>query len=227
MAIEAYPLCWPQGWKRFAPSDRTFGRFNRKETKSRQWGDGSVHSYTESKTLSVSDGVSRILEALERMGVDRQDVIVSTNVRTRLDGMPRSGEREPDDPGAAVYWLESRNANQPPRCIAIDRYTKVADNLAAIAATFEAMRAIERHGGAEILERAFTGFTGLPASTAGEAWWDVLGVSAHASEAEINDAYRRLARAAHPDNKETGSDDAIRRLNVARDQAMSVVKGRA
>src|SRR3546814_20391176 len=35
-----------------------------------------------------------------------QDTIISTNVRTRLDGLPRSGEREPNDSGAAVYWEE-------------------------------------------------------------------------------------------------------------------------
>ena len=38
--------------------------------------------------------------------------------------------------------------------MAIDAYTRTADNLAAVAATLEAMRAIERHGGAQILERA-------------------------------------------------------------------------
>jgi hypothetical protein len=71
------------------------------------------------------------------MGVDRQDVVISTNVRTRLDGLPRSGEPEPSDRGAAVYWEDQKRKR---RVMAIDRYGKVADNLAAIAATLDAMR---------------------------------------------------------------------------------------
>jgi hypothetical protein len=60
--------------------------------------------------------------------------------------------------------------------MAIDQYDRVEHNLAAIAATLDAMRAIKRHGGAEILDRAFTGFTALPAPMAGgKPWRQVLG----------------------------------------------------
>jgi hypothetical protein len=52
------------------------------------------------------------------------------------------------------------------QCMAIDIYTRIADNLAAVAATIDAMRAIERHGGAQILKRAWMGLKALPASTA-------------------------------------------------------------
>ena len=96
--------------------------------------------------------------------------------------------------------------------MAIDCYTKVADNLAAIAATLEAMRAIERPGGAEILDRAFTGFVALPAP---EQPWQVLGVPMHASMAEIETAYRRLAMQHHPDRG--GDANAMARINAARD----------
>lgn len=65
--------------------------------------------------------------------------------RTNIDGFPRSGQSEPSDGGVAVYWLTSTGET---KCIAIDRYDRVADNLAAVAATLDAMRAIERHGGA-------------------------------------------------------------------------------
>ncbi|KVD37855.1 hypothetical protein WJ41_22830 [Burkholderia ubonensis] len=63
--------------------------------------------------------------------------------------------------GVAVYWETRAGAR---RVMAIDQYTRVADNLAAVAATLDAMRAIERHGGARILERAFTGFAALAAA---------------------------------------------------------------
>lgn len=102
--------------------------------------------------------------------------------------------------------------------MAIDRYTRVADNLAAIAATLSAMRAIERHGGAQILERAFTGFTALPAP---KSWRDILQVGTKPTRAIIEANYRRLAKDRHPDNG--GSNDAMAELNAARDAALKEV----
>lgn len=72
---------------------------------------------------------------LERLGINvADDLIVSTNLKFNLSGL-----------------------------IAIDADYRVRDNLAAIAATLEAMRAIERHGGARILERSFTWWSPLVA----------------------------------------------------------------
>ena len=76
------------------------------------------------------------------------DSIISTNLKLRLDGLPRSDQKEPDDPGVAVYW---QRLSKPKKVMAIDLYDRIADNLAAIGATLNAMRAIERHGGALIL----------------------------------------------------------------------------
>lgn len=209
--ISAYPLQWPAGWRRTPAHIRSRAKFNAKERRYRTHGDGSTYSWTESKDLSIADGTNRVLQSLERMGLRRDDIVISTNLELRLDGLPRSNQRMPADPGVAVYW---RNRKET-RCIAIDRYDRVADNLAAIAATLEAMRAIERHGGAEILDRAFTGFTALPQP---EQWFQVLGVSAHATEAEIEAAYRRLAMQHHPDRGGNGADMA--RINAARDAGL-------
>lgn len=100
--------------------------------------------------------------------------------------------------------------------MAIDAYTRVADNLGAIAATLEAMRAIERHGGAQILERAFAGFDALPAP---KTHWDVLGVKPGASKEEVQRAWRMKAAAHHPD-REGGSQAAMAEVNAARDAAL-------
>lgn len=196
-----YPLAWPEGWKRTPDYQRKAATFKR-----------------HGKALSVFDGVERVLEELQRLGVHQDDVIVSTNLQTRLDGLPRSNQGRPGDPGVCVYWQKSAKAAM--FCMAADRYDEVQDNLAAVAATLEAMRSIERHGGAAILDRAFTGFAALPAPAAASAssWWAVLGVAESAGPVEIRAAHRQLAQAHHPDR---GGDPArMAAINTARDAGL-------
>lgn len=178
MTIPAFPLTWPDGWGRLKSYQRKRATFARNK-----------------RELTIADAVTRVREELGRMSILDDDLVVSTNLELRMDGWPKSGQREPADPGAAVYW---RDKAKNTRCMAIDRYDRVADNLAAIAATLDAMRAIERHGGAEILNRAFTGFTALEHESR-QHWSDVLGTSALSSRAEIDAAYKRLRGQHHPD----------------------------
>lgn len=195
-----YPLQWPEGWKRTQSYQRKTATFSR-----------------QGKALTVFDGVQRVLDELQRLGVHQDDVIVSTNLQTRLDGLPRSNQARPGDPGVCVYW---KPAKSPMRCMAVDRYDEVQDNLAAVAATLEAMRSIERHGGAAILDRAFTGFAALPAPVGGKRdWWTVLELQSTASQAEIREAFNRLAREHHPDRG--GSDERMAEIIRARDEALS------
>lgn len=205
--ISRYPLQWPVGWKRTAEHRRESGRFTTKRYSNRQ------------EPVTVSEAVDRLLAELQRMAIAERDVIISTNVEPTLSGRPRSGERKPQDPGAAVYWRDMGKD----RCMAIDRYTEVAQNIAALAATIEAMRAIERHGGAAILDRAFTGFTALPPPiVAGmkRPWREVLGFP---PEATVNvdmlsARYRARASQEHPDKG--GDPVKMAELNAARDEAL-------
>ena len=206
----AFPLSWPDGWKRTASGSRTRADFGRIQKGSNQQGQSM---YAGKKRLSVADAVARLVGELRRMGIPDWNVIVSTNVPLRLDGMPRS-DNEPSDPGAAVYWKKSDK--QQMRCMAIDRYTRVADNLAAIAATLEAMRAIERHGGGTILERAFLGFAALP-EKASQNWREVLGISGNANLQLIEDRFRALAQVHHPDKG--GDRNKFEEIVTARDAA--------
>lgn len=192
--ISAFPLTWPEGWKRTDSWRRKAGRFN---------------SY--GRAVSISEGVERVFAELEKLNITRNDLVISTNVKSRLDGFPRSDQPKPADPGVAVYW-ETKKGN---KVMAIDRYTEVADNLAAIAATLDAMRAIERHGGAEILDRAFTGFTALPNPDKARTWRDVLGYQPHDNPAasDVKARYRVLAQSRHPDRG--GSEAAMSEINQA------------
>lgn len=206
--IRAYPLQWPDGWKRTPAAQRDTARFGRARRK--RW-DGSG-TFDAPRPLTVAEATLRVRKELERMGVRDDDCVISTNLVLRLDGGPRSGQAEPGDPGVAVYWVRKGNR----QCMAIDQYDKVAGNLAAIAATLEAMRAIERHGGAAILDRAFTGFVAL----AGPApWWEVLEVPQGAARDVIEAAYMRKRSAAHPDRG--GSPEAFQRVTQAYQQAIN------
>jgi len=210
MTIPAYPLQWPAGWKRKPGAARTRARFAKKERKyhSQTMADGRTHSssWLASKEVSIADGVERVRGELARMGIRDDDLVISSNLELRLDGFPRSSQREPVDPGIAVYWRDGGET----RCMAIDRYDRVADNLAAVAATLEAMRAIERHGGAEILDRAFTGFAALPGPGSSEHWTDVL------DRSDPEGSYRRLRAQHHPDRG--GSAEAFQRVQRAWEQ---------
>ena len=204
--VKSFPLCWPDGWKRSGLGGEKNGRFTRYD-----------------KWVSVADSIQRVLESLQRMGIGRDDVVISTNIPTKLDGLPRSDQSEPQDRGVAVYWRKSSNA--PMQCMAIDIYTTVADNLAAVAATLEALRAIERHGGAQVQERTFRGFAALP-EKAGRPWRDVLGiVEARVTRDLIEHVFRNRARVVHPDLG--GTDGEMAELNRAREEALMEVSGAA
>ena len=212
MSVTAFPLCWPVGWKR--ATSRKRADFGKDATSTYAGYDGKTYTRTNRKALTVSDAVGRVLDSLKRMGVPDYNVIISTNVKTRLDGLPYSNQSEPRDPGAAVYWKR----NKQDKCMAVDRYDRVADNLAAVAATLEAMRAIDRHGGAEILERAFLGFQALPPPLAGgRPWHEVLGVDAGCSLVAAEASYRIRAMEAHPDKG--GDPGVMAELNEAIRQA--------
>lgn len=199
--MTAYPLTWPSGWKRTASHARKPGPFRNEKRAGNE--------------LTVADAADRVVEALRLMGVrDWNAPIISTNVEPTLNGRPRSGQAKPSDPGAAVYW--HKDTKETHRVMAVDRYTTVEQNLAALAATLSAMRAIERHGGAVILERAFLGFAALPAPN---TWRAVmrLGEGSTPTIEFVRGVYRMLSRTRHPDTG--GSESEMKELNWAMAEA--------
>ena len=189
---EAFPLYWPVSWPR---------------AKSRRDGPYQV---TFGKALDDLAG------ELRRFGA--RGLVISSNVPIRQDGLPYASadNRLYDDPGVAVYF-ELRGK---PYVFACDRWRAVRDNLRAIGLTVSALRAIDRAGASELLERAFTGFAQLPpAREAPPSWFDVLGVSPDAGKEEIEEAFKAKAKKAHPDVG--GSHEAMTRLNQARESGLA------
>jgi hypothetical protein len=146
-----------------------------------------------------------------------RDVLISSNIPIRKDGLPVVPDREPADPGVAVYFTRSVGAEDRPFVLACDQFTQVRWNLRAIQATLEALRAIERYGTTSMMERAFSGFAQLPPKrAAGETpWRAVMGMPEGPCDVgQLQARYRELAREHHPDV--AGGDSArMARINDA------------
>lgn len=184
--ISSYPLCWPPG---------------RQRTKCRQSSRFKVPSFAR-----VRD---ELLDELRRMSA--RNVILSTNLKQRLDGLPLANQRQPDDPGVAVYFkYKSKEV-----CFACDRWRSIEENMQAIRHTIEALRGIARWGTGDMVDAAFTGFEALPAKS--ESWQSVLGVGINATLEIAEEAYSRLAMIHHPDRG--GSAEKMAKLNDAISEA--------
>lgn len=173
---------------------------------------------------SISECVDEILRQLRLIGA--QNVVISSNLILRNDGLPRSGQSQPADAGVAVYF----KLKKADRVLACDKWSRVDDNMWAIAKHIDALRGQQRWGVGTI-EQAFTGYAALPpagSAPAAQPWWQVLGFesdympdSKAAAADLINEQYRKLARAAHPDAG--GSHDAMTRINIARDEGLRAI----
>lgn len=194
MSVSAYPLQWPA--MRPRQILRSPSRFDRKRT-----------------IAAARDG---LLEELRMLGA--KNVVVSTNMRVRLDGLLASGQAQPKDPAVAVWF----SLDGEPMCLACDWWDQVQCNLWAVAQYVEATRAQLRNGVASARD-AFAGFKALPPGDDVPHWRRVLGLpdSGPVTREQVVDAYREKARTAHPDRG--GSNEDMAALNVARDAALEEV----
>jgi len=191
MIKEAYPLQYPNGWKRTQrPVSSRFGSWN--------------------NTPTIHRSTMKIVDEMRLFG--GKELIISTDLKLRQDGLPYSGQKQPEDQGVAVYFMYQDEQ----KVIACDSFDKIGCNLWAIAKTIEAMRGIDRWGCSEIIAKAFTGFTALPDSTSLK-YWQVLEVSQDATIKEIKDAYRRLAKKYHPDI--SGDDSHFKKIKAAYEES--------
>lgn len=183
-SLTAFPLAWPDGRKRTA--------------------------YPARSKFETTFGRARdtLFDELKRLGA--ANVVLSTNVSLRKDGMPYADQREPKDGGVAVYFR--RKGRDLVFCC--DKWDRVADNLWAVVKTIEAIRGIERWGTGEMVEAAFSGFAALPPGPAAppppktwrEEFRDLFGLAAGCHQEEAQRRFRELAMEHHPDR---GGDPAV------------------
>lgn len=144
MAVDAFPLQWPQGWVRTSPNRRERGYFKVTFSKSRD----------------------ELMAEIARMG--GKHPVLSSNLVLRRDGLPYAQQARIEDPGIAVYF----DYKGKPMCFACDRYTTIEANTRAIQLSIAAIRGLERWGASDMMERAFTGFVALEAPSSN--WRAVL-----------------------------------------------------
>lgn len=193
---QRFPLSWPHGWAR---------------TKFR--GDSRFR-------VTLSESFDRLERELERLRA--VNPFLSSNLVLGVRGQPLANQAQPADTGVAVYFkLRSKGALHD-RVLACDRYRKVEENIAAIAAHIDALRAIERHGVGTI-EQAFAGYTALPPPSEDNRapWRSVfhLKPDAPVTAADVNVIYRAAAKRAATD------ESRLLELNLARDAAMQELGG--
>lgn len=184
---EAYPLSWPAGWPRTESGQRSAGaRFKTTFDRARK----------------------KMMHELRLLGAT--SVVVSSMLPVRGDGMPYASalrQRQPD-PGVAVYFM----LNGKPMVMARDAYDNMTANIASIAHAIAHMRGLERHGGATMMDKAFSGFVALDSKP---HWKSVLTWGDHVPTTMQNATanYRQLAKAA------ASNEARLLELNLAIDQA--------
>jgi hypothetical protein len=102
--ISAHPLYWPEGRPRTPQHTRESARFDTSFARAR-------------------DEIVRQVQLM--IGRYRKsDLIISTNIALRRDGLPLAGMRAPDDVGVAVYFTHKGKQV----CFACDRWRTVEHN---------------------------------------------------------------------------------------------------
>lgn len=190
-----YPLTWPVGWKRRGPHGRTYSRFR----------------------VSEFRALTHLEHEVEMLG--GTNLIISTNIRLRNDGLPYASQKRLEDPGVAVYFkMDGKDVT-----MAADQYVEIGDNYRAIGKTIECLRGIQRYGASDLLERAFMGFTQITHTPEPE-WWQVLGFEQDETlDLEfVRDRVHELAKQHHPDVG--GDPEMMKLINAAWAKAQKDIK---
>lgn len=195
----------------FRPIEQWPGKPTRNRQRSR------FGSRQNGATQSAALGVVR--DELRHLGA--REVVVQLALREsdiRLDGWPRSNARSPEHPGVIISF-ESRHG---PLEYATDRYSRWECNLYAIGRSLEALRKVDRYGvsgaGQQYTGWKKIGATSTPTAETVLAKWS--GFAHDQVRREPRAAYRKAARATHPDVGGSHEDfhavnEAARALGVA------------
>lgn len=194
-----YPLCWPSGWRVTARPKRS--RF---------------------QGATIDRSRLELHAEIRRLG--GRGLIISTNLKLRLDGAPyasaaASVRSQGLSLGVAIYF----QLNGQAMALACDRWDRIEDNMRALAKHVAAIRGQDRWG-VGTLQQAFAGYKALPAPPDSTPWWERFGFDSEPSPdtvtAEgIRKMYRKKALTGHPDRG--GDPIEFDALTKARDEGLA------
>ena len=190
------PLSWPRAVPRTPAGERRRAAY------------GKQAPHGGGEPLTLAQAVERLSPQVARLA--RQRGMLA------LDALP-DAPTPPRDPGAVLAFGTAGATFLIP----CDTWDRAADNVAALAAHLEAVRAASEHGVASpaaLLESFRVAARpdaprAEPAAPPAPNWARVLGVAPDAEPAVVRAAYRALAKRYHPDNG--GDTETMRRLNDA------------
>jgi len=193
MTVEAYPLQWPEGW----PRTEAWRREKNSQFK-----------------VTVGKAIEELYSELERLGA--KNVVMSSNLSLTQAMRPYAKQEKINDPGIAVYFtLKGKQL-----VMARDLYQDWRDNIRSLGLAVDAFRSLHRHGGAHMMERAFTGFTAIEHSPSTKRpWREVLNCANDERNLNaVKENYRRAASKHHED-KPGGSKEKMIEINLAWEEA--------
>jgi hypothetical protein len=187
---DTFPLQWPDGWERTPQDDRRKSRYS----------------------VTPAQARKGLIASVKRLGGEAS--ILSSNLPVGSRGATYMTALRPQDPGVAVHWV--RNGKQ--EAMACDKWLQPWENMHAIHKAIEGLRAMERAGATQIMERAFQAFQ-LPKETP-TGWREVLDVEPgfNPSKDYIKRITRELLRKLHPDMG--GDEEAFKRVQKASAEAL-------
>jgi hypothetical protein len=215
----AYPLYWPKGRARTPAGRRSDDApFTVGETVNgtrREWQADGQHrdvpiTRRRTKSVGLPVALDRLEDQLQRLGA--QAIVLSTNLELRLNGQPRAGQKDPFDPGAACYF----NLKNKRLVFACDKWLRVADNVAAIAAHIRSIRSLENYG-VGTTEQSFEGYRSIEDFSSGVMpWRRVLGFpeDSRPALADVEAKWKARMKEVHP-RLEGESSLQASQLNVA------------
>lgn len=161
---DAYPLSWPLGWPRTERREKS--KFGTPFAKARD----------------------DLINEIRLLG--GRNLVISSNIALRRDGLPYANQSEPVDTGIAVYF----ELDGEQQCFPCDKWTTTTDNLYAICLSINALRGLARWGSKDMVKASFQGFKALPSPAGHKDYF----AGCYTRE-DLKERYRELAQKLHPD----------------------------
>jgi hypothetical protein len=224
MLITAYPLTWPPTSQQRTPSNKRA---------------------SASYRAGFAKARDNLLDELRLFGAD--NVVISSDIPLRKDGLPYASFKEPADPGIGVYFRIKGQSY----ALCCDVWDRAKDNLRAIGEYISALRVIRncrvsplqpiliKHKIEDyILQRPDVRSESKKKRPTGSSksdkskqktqssqqstplnWREILGVARDADFAKVRAAYYACAKIYHPDSGTLPDSEHMKAVNIAFEQA--------